>query len=193
MGKQRNIIVLTGVPGVGKTTIADIIAERINGVHIELSKITHVENLIDSRDDLRNTGIVNLERMRILLTQIHDASNEPMIIEGHFASDVVPREWAPFIFVLRKAPWVLIRELESRGYGGEKIWENLDAELVGISLSDAIEAYGPESICEIDTTGRNPEEVSDEIISIVKGENKCRHGHIDWLGHDESRRLLESR
>ena len=67
MDKQRNIIVLTGVPGVGKTTIADIIAERINGVHIELSKITHMENLIDSRDDLRNTGIVDLDRTRIRL------------------------------------------------------------------------------------------------------------------------------
>lgn len=193
MDKQRNIIVLTGIPGVGKTTIADIIAERINGVHIDLSNIALVANLIDSRDDLRNTGIVDLDRIRIRLRQRHEASNEPMIIEGHFASDVVPKEWSPFIFVLRKAPWVLRRELESRGYGGDKIWENLDAELVGISLSDAIEAYGPECICEIDTTGRNPKEISEEIISIVKGENRCRHGHIDWLGHEDCRRLLESR
>lgn len=193
MDKQRKIIVLTGVPGVGKTAIADIIAGRINGVHIELSNLADVENIIDSRDDLRNTEIVDLDRIRIHLTQIHDASNGPMIIEGHFASDVVPKEWASFIFVLRRAPWVLRKELESRGYGDDKIRENLDAELVGVSLSDAIEAYEPDGICEIDTTARNLEEIADEIVSIVKGENKCHHGHIDWLGHDECRRLLESR
>ena len=181
---------MTGVPGVGKTTVADRLAEGLGGVHIDLSNLAERENLITGWDEERGTAIVDLNGMRERLMQIHDSPKGPLIVEGHFAPDIVPSEVASFIFVLRRAPWRLKEELEARGYGREKVRENVEAELLGVCLVEAIEAYGPERICEIDTTGRTPEEIAEEILSIIDG-GACDRGRIDWLGCAESERLLE--
>lgn len=184
---------MTGVPGVGKTTIAEGLAERLGGVHIDLSNLAERENLITGRDEERDTAIVDLEGMRERLIQIGNFSKKPLIIEGHFVPDVVPSETASFIFVLRRAPWRLKEELEARGYNCEKLRENVEAELLGVSLVEAVEAYGHERICEIDTTGRTPEEVVEEALSIINGDIGCHRGQIDWLEYAETERLLEER
>ena len=190
---QGLVIVVTGVPGVGKTTVADGLAQRLGGRHINLSNLAEEWGLITGWDEGRETAIVDLDGMYERVMRLRDSSKGPLIIEGHFAPDVVPPEVASFIFVLRRAPWRLKVELEARGYGGEKVGENVDAELLGVSLVEAVEAYGPERVCEMDTTGRTPEEVVDAALSIIRGDGVCNRGLIDWLGRAEAGRLLEGR
>lgn len=191
MSVPRLVIVLTGVPGVGKSTVSRMLAERLGGSHIDLSDLAERMGLITGWDEDRVTAMADLEGVRQRLTRIHDASEEPLVVEGHFAADVVPSEAASFIFVLRRAPWVLKEELEARGYGKGKVEENVEAELLDVCLVDAIEAYRPDRICEVDTTGQTLEDVVKEILRIVKGDAECCHGQIDWLGHAKSKRLLE--
>ena len=191
MPAQRMVVVLTGVPGVGKTTVARILAERLSGTHIDLSDLAERGGLITGWDEERGTAVADLDGMRDWLAQIRDSSKEPLIIGGHFAADVVPSEVASFVFVLRRAPWRLKEELEARGYGEEKVRENVEVELLDICLVEALGAYGPERVCEIDTTNRMPGEVVEEILSIISGDSICRRGYIDWLGCAESERLLE--
>jgi len=182
--------VLTGVPGVGKTTVAEMLAERLGGVHIDLSALAEREGLISGWDDARGTATADLDGISELLAQIRSSSKEPLVVEGHFAPEVVPPEAASFTFVLRRAPWRLKQDLEARGYRPEKVRENVEAELIDVSLAEAVEAYGAERICEIDVTDRTVEEVLEEILSIIEGDGSCRRGHIDWLGRAESERLL---
>jgi len=187
----RLFIVLTGVPGVGKSTVAEMLADRLGGAHIDLSDIAEKRGLITGWDEERETAIADIDRLRQQLTQIHDSSEGPLIVEGHFAADVVPPEAASFIFVLRRAPWRLKDELEARGYGKMKVRENVEAELLDVCLVGALEAHDPERVCEVDTTGRSWEDVVEEILSIINGDAVCRRGRIDWLGRAESKRLLE--
>ena len=182
---------MTGVPGVGKTTVAGMLADRLGGARIDLSVLAEEEGLITGWDEERETAIADLDGMRRRLTQIRSSSDGALIVEGHFASDVVPPEAASFIFVLRRAPWRLKGELEARGYGPEKVRENVEAELLDICLADAVDAYGPGRVCEIDTTDLMPEEVVEEVLSIINGDGVCRRGHLDWLGRAESEGLLE--
>ncbi len=191
MSVPRLVIVLTGVPGVGKSTVSEMLAERLDGSHIDLSDLAERMGLITGWDEDRGTAIADLEGVRQRLTQIYDASEEPLVVEGHFTADVVPSEMASFIFVLRRAPWVLKEELEARGYGVEKVKENVEAELLDVCLVDALEAYGSDRICEVDTTGQTLKDIVEEILSIVKGDAECRRGKVDWLGHAEAKRLLE--
>ena len=191
MSAPRMVVVLTGVPGVGKTTAAGMLAERLGGTHIDLSDLAEREGLITGWDEQRGTGVADLVGIRDRLAQIRGSSKEPLIVGGHFAADIIPPEKASFIFVLRRAPWRLKEELEARGYGEGKVRENVEAELLDVCLVEALEAYGPERVCEIDTTNRTPGEVVEEILSIISGEGTCRRGYIDWFGCAESEKLLE--
>jgi adenylate kinase len=191
MSNQRQVILLMGVPGIGKTTIARLLADRMEGVHTDLSDLAKKEGIIKGFDERRKTSIVDLEGMRARLNPILEDGEKPLILDGHFAADIVPPPTVSYAFVLRKAPWKLKEELRVRGYSEEKVMENIEAELLDVCLVEAVEALGSERVCEIDTTGRTPEEAADEAIHIIQGLRPCRHGHIDWLGHAESRELLE--
>lgn len=193
MSAPRLVVVLTGVPGVGKTTVAEMLAERLGGTHIDLSNLAQTEGLVTGWDEERGTAVADLRGVRGRLMEIHGSSEEPLIIEGHFAADIVPPEAASFIFVLRRAPWRLREELEARGYTPEKVRENVEAELLDVCLVEALEAHGPERVCEIDTTNWTPEEIVKEILSVINGASACRYGRIDWLGCPESEGLLEVR
>ena len=182
---------MTGVPGVGKTTVAGMLAERLGGTPIDLSRLAEREDLITGWDEERKTAIADLDRLRDRLLEIQASSGGPLIVEGHLAADVVPPEAASFVFVLRRAPWRLKEELEARGYEPGKVRENVEAELLDVCLAEAVEAYGPSRVCEIDTTDRTPEEVVEEVLSIINGDGVCRSGRIDWLGCTEAEGLLE--
>ena len=189
MSNTRKVILLTGVPGVGKTTIAALLSERLKGVHVNLSELALAEGLVTGYDSIRKTSIVDLERTTTRLMEIIREGRDPLVIEGHFSQDVVSPERVSNVFVLRRAPWRLKDELESRGYNPEKVKENVEAELLDICLVEAIEAYGKEKVCELDTTGIKPDEIIETITSVLRGERSCEIG-IDWLSHPESRELL---
>lgn len=195
MGKggfsNRIVLVLTGVPGVGKSSVARILSKRLKGTHIDLTELALKENLTLGFDEDRGVQVADLERIRERLRELYDSSDGPMIVEGHFAHDVVPAEMASMVFVLRRAPWRLKSEFERRGYAKAKVRENLEAELLDLSLVEALEAYEEEIVCEIDTTDLALEEVAEEITSIMEGRIPCRRGFIDWLGHPISKVILE--
>jgi adenylate kinase len=185
------VIIIAGVPGVGKTTIACMLAERLGGVQVNLSELAEAEGLILSWDAERETAVADIDGLRVRLIRILSNPQKPIVVEGHFAVDVTPPQMTSFVIVLRRAPWILKKELESRGYNPEKVRENVEAELINISLAEVMEAHPPERVCEIDTTGRASRDVVEEILSIVEGETNCRHGQIDWLGYEETQRLLK--
>jgi adenylate kinase len=191
MSREKRVLLVTGVPGVGKTTVAKLLADRMLCVYINLSDLAENEGLITGFDEIRGTSIVDLEEMKKRLARIIDVGSGAMIFDGHYAPDVISREVDSLAFVLRRAPWNLREELAARGYSEEKVRENVEAELLDVCLVEAIESLGSERVCEVDTTGKTPQEVVDEVMSTIRGSKPCRRGIVDWLGHPESRELLE--
>jgi len=176
---------------VGKTTVSEILAERVGGEHVDLSELAERRGLITGVDSERETSIVDLKRMKGLISSMTGSSGSPLIIDGHYAVDVVPPEAVRLVFVLRRAPWVLKVELEARGYPPSKVRENVEAELLGVCLADAMGSNEPGKVCEIDTTGRPPEETAGEILSVMEGTSGCLRGQIDWMASPEVEGLLE--
>jgi adenylate kinase len=188
---ERRAILLTGVPGVGKSTIAQRLAEELGGVRIDLSELAAREGLVTAYDERRMTSVVDLEGMKERLSAIGGKGDGPLMLDGHLAPEVVPVELVRLALVLRRAPWELREALKSRGYSPEKVRENVEAELLDICVADAVEALGTELVCELDTTGKSPEEVVDEALAIVEDVEPCTRGRVDWLGHPKARGLLE--
>lgn len=190
MSRRRRVYILTGVPGVGKTTTARMLAELLEGVHIDLSELAQAKGITSGYDEARRTSIVDLDGMRAETVRIIEAGDDALVLEGHFAPDVVPAEAVSLAFVLRRAPWILKDELAARGIAEEKVAENVEAELLDVCLIEAVESLEPERVCEVDTTTKTPQEVVDEVVYIIQGKKPCRHGLVDWLGRAESRGLL---
>ena len=189
--KERRIYIVTGTPGVGKSSISKMLASILGARLISIGELVKKEGLYTGWDEKRETLIADTDRLSERISEIINAERRTIIIEGHYAVHVVPPEKVDLIFVLRRDPRKLKKTLEDRGYSRRKVMENLAAEILDVCLFDAVDICGVEKVCEIDTTSRSPEEIVDEIILVIKGERKPEVGIVDWLGMLESEGILD--
>jgi adenylate kinase len=190
MGKR--VILVTGTPRVGKTTVARLLAEKLNALYVNLTELALKRGLVLGKDEKRDTLVVDEQSMRRLIRKIvEDCGEQTVVVDGHYAAGVVPEKPVTHVFVLRRDPVELRRFMEKAGFTGNKLWENLAAEILDVCLVDALKAYGDEKVCEVDASGKSVEEVVAEILEILKGSRKCRVGIVDWLGKLEREGLLE--
>jgi adenylate kinase len=185
------IIVITGTPGVGKTEVSQILSERLDAVHLDLSKIAEEERLTLGIDKERKSLIADLNRLSDRVRALIKESSRDIIIEGHYASDIVPPNFASYVFVLRRDPDTLKADLKRKGFKEQKVSENVAAEILGVCLSDAVNTYGLKKVCEIDTTSKRVESIIEEIVHVLSGKEKPLVGKVDWLSKLEKEGRLE--
>ncbi|HIP89806.1 MAG TPA: kinase, partial [Thermococcus paralvinellae] len=82
------------------------------------------------------------------------------------------------VIILRLHPKIIGERLRNRGYSREKVSENVEAELVDVCLIEAIDEH--ENIIEIDTTGKTPDQIVEEILELLNKGIKKRIGIVDW-------------
>ncbi|MCK4933673.1 adenylate kinase family protein [Candidatus Bathyarchaeota archaeon] len=178
---MKRVIVVAGSPGVGKTSISEGLAHRLNGVNINLSELVRHEGLSCGFDERRGTMIADMEKVSGRVREIIQESDRWIIVDGHFAMDVVPVENVFLTFVLRREPDELREVLSKRGFENRKVTENVAAEILDVCLFDAVEAYGKRKVCEVDISQRSESEIVEEVIQIINGQKECRIGKVDWL------------
>ena len=181
---MKRVILVMGTPCVGKTAVSLQLAKELKAVHVDLGKLVMDEKLSSGEDKKRGTLIADTSRLAKRVKQIIEGNidKKDIIIDGHYATDVVDSETVAQAFVLRRHPRELRQLMTERGWQEEKIRENLAAEILDVCLFDAVKAVGSEKVCEIDATGRSPIEVVHEIIQVFDGKEPCTSGDIDWLG-----------
>jgi adenylate kinase len=188
----KQVILVTGTPGVGKTVISRLLASKLNGLHINLAELVKREELTSGVDEVRQTLIADMGKVSERVQKIIRGCEEDVIVDGHYAVNVVPEKDVHLVFVLRKHPDELKKFMENRGFRNSKLWENLAAEILDVCLSDAVEACGIDKVCEIDTSDRTVEEVVEDIILVLQRKRECKVGAVDWLGRlDGEGRLHE--
>jgi adenylate kinase len=189
--KIRKTILVSGTPGVGKTTVSQKLASGLDAQYIGVTELVKTGKLVTSVDEERKTLIADTEKVSKQLQKILDKSEGTIVIEGHYVVDVVPKKEVKAIFVLRRDPHELKKVLEKRGYTEKKIRENLAAEILDVCLWDAISAYGADKVCEIDVSGKTVEAVVEEMLQVLEKKKECRSGIVDWLGQLEKKGQLE--
>jgi adenylate kinase len=182
----RKVILVTGTPGVGKTTISHKLASKLDALHIGITELVKKKKLITSVDEDRRTLIADTEKVSKQLQETLAKTEGTIIIEGHYAVDVVPKKDVNTVFVLRRDPRELKGALEKRGYEEKKLWENLAAEILDVCLWDALSACGSDKVCEIDVSDKTVEAVVEEIMLVLEKRKDCRFGIVDWLGKLEN-------
>jgi adenylate kinase len=188
---MKRVILITGTPSVGKTTVANTLATKLAAEYINLTDYAKQNNLIIEEDSERCTTVINEEAMQESLIQTIDTSeNNTIVIDGHYAAAVVIPEQHVQVFVLRRNPVELKQFMEKRGYVGTKLWENLQAEIIDVCLGEAVQ-YHAGRVCELDATGKTTEQVVEEIVDVLEKRKSCRVGQIDWMGTLEKDGLLD--
>jgi len=190
--KNKKIVLVTGTPGTGKTAASHLLASKIDALHIDLGELVKRENLSSGIDKARDSLIVDMDKVSRRVQEIINDCDCNVIIDGHYATDVLPSESVDVVFVIRRNPDELKKTMEERGFKEEKIYENIAAEILDVCLADAISACGSEKVCEIDASGKGIEKVTEDMLLILKGKKKCQIGIVDWLGKLEAEGRLHN-
>jgi adenylate kinase len=188
----KRVILITGTPGVGKTTVAKTLVTQLDAEYVNLTELAKNEDLVVGIDRDRDTTIINEVTMRQKMREvIEGCDKENIVVDGHYAAMVVPKELVTHVFVLRRDPVELKALMEKADFSGRKLWENLASEILDVCLVDALNAVGGDKVCELDVSGKNVAETVAEVLAVLNGERECHVGVVDWLGKLESEGLLD--
>ncbi|MGB8780772.1 MAG: AAA family ATPase [Candidatus Bathyarchaeia archaeon] len=188
----KHVILLTGTPCVGKTSTARLLTVKLDALYVNLTDLAVRDKLVSGKDETRNTIIVDEPRMKKKIRSIiQKTDKKEVVIDGHYAVNVVPKELVTRVFVLRRDPVELRGLMEHCGFQGRKLFENLASEVLDVCLFDALKAVGKRKVCELNVTGQSVEETVKQILFLLRHPSKCRVGVVDWLGKLEKEGLLD--
>ena len=188
---SNRVLIVTGTPGVGKSSVSELLASKIDAKLLSLGYLVKKEGLHIGVDQKRDTLIADLQKISEKVEKITVNTVRDIVIEGHYAVDVVSPEKTYMVFVLRRDPKELRDVLEGRGYKDRKVQENLAAEILDVCLYGAVKTCGANKVCEVDITGRKVEDAVEAILLILDGKKECKVGLVDWLGSLESEGKLD--
>ena len=163
------IIAVSGTPGVGKTTVAKLLAEKLGYTYVDLKKFAIEHEIGEIKEDELE---VEIDELSYFIEK--ELKGKNVVLDGHL-SHLMP---ADQVIILRLHPKIIGERLKERGYSREKISENVEAELVDVCLVEAVDEH--ENVIEVDTTGKTPEQVVEEILELLNKGIKKRVGIVDW-------------
>lgn len=190
---ERKAIVISGTPGVGKTSLARQLARELGGEHIDLSKFALEKGLTIEVDEGRQSAVVDDERLKKELTEaIKRSTSKVIIVEGHYA-EVVPKRYVKCAIVLRLNPKELRNRLLRKGWPESKVDENVKAEILDYCLTKAVEAFGTDLVREIDASGVDEAKLLELALQAICDSNgRFSPGRVDWISALEKDGALES-
>ncbi|KAL4716818.1 hypothetical protein ACJJTC_012629, partial [Scirpophaga incertulas] len=148
MSKQRQIpnLLITGTPGVGKSTICCRLAERNNFTWREVSKIAEEHNCLEEYDPEYKCPFLNEDKLLDIMEGMMAKGGN--IVDYH-GCEFFPERWFDGVFVIRTNNTTLYDRLRARGYTGKKLEDNIQCEIFETLLEEAQSSYKPEIVKEL--------------------------------------------
>jgi len=176
------IVWVAGTPGVGKTTVGRLLAERLGYGFTDLPEI--VRRMGFGELDPESGAVLLTSRTVRMIVEKYVGDNG--VLSSHLVVKVPGRRVV--CIVLRLNPLVLVKRLRSRGYGVAKVLENVEAEFVGAVYSDAVKAFGRRNVYQVNVTGIRATAAAGKCLRILEG--GWVGDDVDWLS-DLPKRQME--
>ena len=159
------VIIVTGTPGTGKTTLAKRLAKKLDFHYLDVNDVIKKYDITEGYDKKRDTNIIDTKKLNLaLIKEInnHKKTENGIIIDSHL-SHYLPKRHVDVCIVAKCDLKELDNRLRNKKYSKSKIRENLDAEIFDICLSEAKEKG--HKVLVVDTTkGINIEKISRMIV-----------------------------
>ena len=180
MGK---IIIITGTPGVGKSRLVKVLADRMKWLFLDIGSIVREEKLYSRFDMQDRSYVMDEQRVNRRLARFF-ANNAPrtMVVEAHTLGPYMPKRPGMRAIVVRLDPVVLARRLKARKWSRRKVWENVEAELIDLSLYESVKLLGPNRVCQIDSTDMKIDELVQQVQRVLAKRRWEAEEGPDWLG-----------
>ena len=177
------IIIVTGTPGVGKTAFARLLAKKTGSTFCGLGELVRKEKLHKGFDRKVRSYIIDERSVRRTLRGYFEKHQEKGIVfETHSINSILPKTRGMVAVVLRLDPVILAKRLRARNWPKLKIWENVESEMIDVSLYDSLKALGKSRVLEIDATGKRPKELLREILKVLsRNKGWSQKSSPDWL------------
>ncbi|MEM4248542.1 MAG: adenylate kinase family protein [Candidatus Nanoarchaeia archaeon] len=146
------IIIISGTPGTGKTTLAKSLAKKLGYEYIGITKLIGKHKLAEGYDIVRKCSIVNTKKLNNVLIKLIKTANKEkksLIIDSHLSHNL-PSKYVDLCIITKCDLKVLQKRLQKKHYSKTKIRENLDVEIFDICLNEAKELG--HKILVVDTT-----------------------------------------
>lgn len=178
--KKPLSILLTGVPGIGKTSLACEWCKQSNWAYLSLNDLVKTEGLYSGVDERDGAKVVELDKLEAAANDWLAAMHSPAIIEGHLGCDI--RLKVERVLVLRLHPDEVESRLRARQYSAYQLEENKMAELLDYCTIHSIKHYGVRRVFELDMTGCSLEQ---GVAALRQFSQAARPGaefrpHVSW-------------
>jgi adenylate kinase len=177
-----NIIVVTGTPGVGKTALAKRLARKTQSDYLNLGEHVRKKRLYRRFDRATRSYIIDERRLHKSLVRFlkaHDRKN--LVIETHWLGRFMPKRRGMVAVVIRLDPVILSKRLLARKWPRRKVWENVEAELIDLSLYESLRFLGAKRVYQIDVTQKRPQELTQEAIRLTSSGRGWDKSTPNWL------------
>ncbi|KAL7075036.1 hypothetical protein ACQ4LE_006002 [Meloidogyne hapla] len=175
MKRFKPNILITGTPGTGKTTLAKKVAENLSHNFIDIGETIKNGSFFDGYDERLETHILDEEKLldnlqgsvkSLYIPSERLDSEEGGYILDYHSSELFPKRWFDFIFVLRCDTQPLFDRLTDRGYSDIKRRENIECEIFGTIAEETRESYDKDIIFELNNSEK--EDLGKNILEITK-------------------------
>lgn len=159
--RQAPNILITGTPGVGKSTLCVKLSEVTGLQWLEISKLAKDNNCLEEYDEVYKCPVLDEDK---LMDGLEEAMSVGGNIVDYHSCEFFPERWFDVVFVLRADNTTIYDRLTSRGYTGKKLEDNIQCEIFHTILEEAKNSYKTEIVHEL--SSKNPEELQDNINRI---------------------------
>lgn len=157
-------IIITGTPGVGKTTLGKALAEKMKHLYINEREFA-TEKGIGKWDSEENELVVPLEELKQELSLVLGREKD-VVLEGHMLCEIGLK--VDVVLLVRLHPELLEERLEAKGWAEVKVQDNVFCEGIDYCKKQLLKNYEGIKIIEVSSAG-NKEATLEAALNALGG------------------------